>query len=159
MGAGSLQLNDATMQDLRDEFHSGYLENSGAFDQSDRRFLRQQDLHKYNKDKQREAKERAALNSFMLAASAARTEAPPSLGVVIPKKRGSNVMSPRLDQLSPGNKQPNSIVVVARKKKKKDKKKKAKKKKKKKRQREEDAEGAKDSVAKETAQNDKKRTK
>ena len=28
--AGSLQLNDATMQDLRDEFHSGYLENSGG---------------------------------------------------------------------------------------------------------------------------------
>merc|ERR1712046_512387 len=42
--AGSLQMDDATMRDLRDEFHSGYIENNGAFDQSDRRFLRQQDI-------------------------------------------------------------------------------------------------------------------
>ena len=29
--AGSLQMDDATMRDLRDEFHSGYIENNGGW--------------------------------------------------------------------------------------------------------------------------------
>ena len=88
---------------------------------------------------------------MQLAASAARAEASPTLSVVIPKKRGSDAMSPR-DSMSPTSKRENAIVVVARKKKKKDKKKKSHKKKKKKKKRDDKPDaGATDSAANTTA--------
>ena len=94
------------------------------------------------------------LDAMQLAASAARAEAAPSLSVVIPKKRGSDAMSPKLDSLSPTSKQENAIVVVARKKKKKDKKKNVHKKKKKKKKKKDDEPVA-DSGANTTAQSEK----
>ena len=38
--AGSLQMDDATMRDLRDEFHSGYIENNGGLCRRCRRVVR-----------------------------------------------------------------------------------------------------------------------